>query len=106
MGQNPYPIVDAIQKQVLEATSEDARHAAQEWKGATKSRDLKTLSTAPTTNIKPVIGGTQISVRYITRANERSQLRTELNRAAVDLLEPGLSSQSLSDPPKHAEMSP
>lgn len=89
-GHNPYPIVDAIQKTVLEATSDSARKAEQEWRSAAKSRDMTALSAAPAINVKPVIGGTQISVRYITSANERSNLRAKLNHAAVDLLGQGL----------------
>ena len=85
-GQDPYPIVDAIQKKVLEATSEGARQAEQEWKSAAHSRDMGGLSTAPAINVKPVIGGVEIAVRYITRANERYQLRTKLYQTAVDLL--------------------
>jgi len=90
-GHNPYPIVDAIQKKVQEATSESSKQAEQEWRSAAKSRDMTTLTAAPAINVKPVIGGTQISVRYITRANERSQLRAKLNHAAVDLLGQGIS---------------
>ncbi|HEY2460285.1 MAG TPA: mechanosensitive ion channel domain-containing protein [Candidatus Acidoferrum sp.] len=85
-GQNPYPIVEAIQKKVLEATSEGALKAQQEWQGAAKSRDMGALSAAPAINVKPVIGGTEIAVRYITQAHERAQLRAKLNQAAVDLL--------------------
>jgi len=84
-GQNPYPVVEAIQKIVLEATSEGARQAEQEWKSAAKSRDMK-ISAAPAINVKPIVGGVEISVRYVTRANERSLLRAKLNHAAVDLL--------------------
>jgi small-conductance mechanosensitive channel len=84
-GQNPYPVVDAIQKIVQDATADGARQAEQEWKGAAKSRDMS-VSAAPAINVKPVIGGVEISVRYITRANERSVLRAKLNHAAVDLL--------------------
>jgi small-conductance mechanosensitive channel len=89
-GHNPYPIVDALQKKVLEATSEGARQAEQEWQSTAKSRDMRALSVAPAINVKPVIGGTEISVRYITRASERSHLRSKLNQAAVDLLGQGL----------------
>jgi small-conductance mechanosensitive channel len=85
-GQDPYPIVDAIQKKVLEATSEGARQAEQEWKIAAHSRDMSTLSAAPAINVKPVIGGMEIAVRYIARANERYQLRAKLYQTAVDLL--------------------
>jgi small-conductance mechanosensitive channel len=101
-GQNPYPIVDAIQKIVLEATSESARQAEQEWQSAAKSRVSNHLSTAPAINVRPVIGGIEISVRYVTRANERSQLRAKLNHAAIDLLGHGLASQPASDSPNPA----
>src|SRR2546430_9016193 len=85
-GQDPYPIVDAIQKKVVDATAESAKQAEQEWKNAARSRDMRALSAAPAINVKPVIGGVEIAVRYITRANERYQLRAKLNQAAVDLL--------------------
>ncbi|HYL68952.1 MAG TPA: hypothetical protein VEX69_07295, partial [Candidatus Limnocylindria bacterium] len=85
-GQDPYPIVDAIQKKVIEVTAESARQAEQEWQGAARSRDMKALTAAPAINVKPIVGGIEIAVRYITRANERYQLRAKLNQAAVDLL--------------------
>jgi small-conductance mechanosensitive channel len=87
-GQDPYPIVGAIQKKVLEATSDSATQAEREWQGQAKSRDLKSLSAAPAINIKPVIGGIQVDVRYITRAHERYQIRAKLNQIMVDLLGP------------------
>ena len=85
-GQDPYPIVAAIQKKVLEATSEGARQAEQEWKSAAHSRGTGTLSMAPAINVKPVVGGVELAVRYITRANERYQLRSKLYQTAVDML--------------------
>ena len=85
-GQDPYPIVDAIQKKVIEATCEGALQAEKEWKGTTRSREMTSQTAAPAINIKPVIGGIEIAVRYITRANERYQLRAKLYAAAVGLL--------------------
>jgi len=85
-GHNLYSIVDAIQKKVVEATAENAREAEREWHGATRSRDLRALSGEPAINVKPTIGGTEVSVRYMTRANERFQLRAKINHALVDLL--------------------
>jgi small-conductance mechanosensitive channel len=87
-GQDPYPIIDAIQKKVLEATAESGRQAEREWQGAARSRDLSSLSAAPAINVKPVIGGVEIAVRYITSAHERYQLRVKLNQIMVDLLGP------------------
>jgi len=85
-GQDPHPIVDAIQKKVVEATAESGRKAEQEWRSAARSGDMGSLSAAPAINVKPVIGGTEIAVRYITQAHERYQLRTKLNQILVDLL--------------------
>jgi small-conductance mechanosensitive channel len=85
-GQDPYPVVDAIQKKVSEATTESAKEAEQEWQRAARSRQMTALSAAPAINVRPIIGGIEIAVRYITRANERYQLRAKLYQAAVDLL--------------------
>jgi len=85
-GQDPYPIIDAIQKKVAEATAESAKQAEKEWQRAARSRDMSSLSAAPAINVKPIIGGVEIAVRYVTRANERYQLRAKLYQAAVDLL--------------------
>ncbi len=85
-GEDPYPLIDALRKKVLEATAETSKQAEQEWKSAASSHGMKALSAAPAINLKPVVGGVEIAVRYITRANERYQLRAKLNQAAVELL--------------------
>jgi small-conductance mechanosensitive channel len=85
-GRDPFPIVDAIQKKVLEVTSESAGLAEKEWQHAARSRDMSALSAAPAINVRPVIGGIELAVRYITRANERYQLRAQLYHATMDLL--------------------
>jgi small-conductance mechanosensitive channel len=85
-GQDPYPIVDAIHKNVVAVTQESARQAEQEWGRAPHAGDAKALSGAPAINLKPIIGGVEISVRYVVRANERYQLRAKLFQSAVDLL--------------------
>jgi len=85
-SQNPYPIVEAIQKTVLEATAESAGQAEKEWQHAAHSRSMRALSAAPAINVKPVSGGVEIAVRYITRANERYQLRSKLYQAAMNLI--------------------
>jgi small-conductance mechanosensitive channel len=85
-GQDPYPIVDDITKQVVEATAESARQAEQEWQRAVPTQRGKTFSGAPGVSVKPVVGGVEIAVRYITRAHERFKLRASLYQSAVHLL--------------------
>jgi small-conductance mechanosensitive channel len=86
VGRDPYPIVDAITKQVVEATRESAQQAEQEWQHAVPAQRGKVFSGTPGVNVKPVVGGVEIAVRYITRANERFLVRAKLYQAAVDLL--------------------
>jgi small-conductance mechanosensitive channel len=95
-SQNPYPVVDAIQKTVLEATAESAGQAEKEWQHAAHSRNMRALSAAPAINVKPVSGGVEIAVRYITRANERYQLRSKLYQAAMNLISKKDSQQPVS----------
>ena len=85
-GKDPYPIVEAIRKKVEEATRESGQLAEQEWRRAAGSRDMSGFSAVPAISVKPVLGGVEVAVRYITRANERFTLRSKLNRAAVQLL--------------------
>ena len=44
------------------------------------------FSAVPAISVKPVLGGVEVKVRYIAKANERSGLRSKLNQAAVQLL--------------------
>jgi small-conductance mechanosensitive channel len=85
-GKDPYPLVEALQKKVIEATRETVQKAEEEWKSTTTSRELSSLSAAPAINVKPVAGGIEVAVRYVTRANDRYTMRNTLNQAAVELL--------------------
>jgi small-conductance mechanosensitive channel len=86
VGRDPYPIVAAITKQVEDATAESSRQAEQEWERAVPAKRAKVFSGKPGVNVKPVVGGVEISIRYLTRAHERFLLRAKLYQAAVDLL--------------------
>ena len=85
-GKDPYPLVDALHKKVVEATHETVQQAEQEWRSTTTSRELGGLSADPAISVKPVVGGIEVAVRYVTRANDRYALRNKLNQAAVELL--------------------
>ncbi|MEP6493272.1 MAG: mechanosensitive ion channel domain-containing protein [bacterium] len=86
-GRDPYPVVDAIRKEVEEATAETAPQAEQEWRGASRSPHLESIAGAPAVNIKPIIGGIEITVRYITRAPDRLELRSRVYARAIELLD-------------------
>jgi small-conductance mechanosensitive channel len=85
-GQDPYPLLDAIHKKVMEATEANSKKAEEEWRLGSSSREMSNFSAAPAMSVKPVAGGIEVGVRYITRANERYQLRAKLYQDAVELL--------------------
>jgi len=85
-GEDPYPVIEQFQKKVLETTKDSAAQAEEEWRRATRSREMSSFSVAPAISVKPVVGGIELSVRYITKANERYQLRSKLYQAAVEML--------------------
>ena len=85
-GKDPFPIVEAIRKKVEEETRESGKQAEQEWRSAASSRDMSGFSAAPAISVKPVLGGVEVTVRYIAKANERFALRSKLNQEAVQLL--------------------
>jgi small-conductance mechanosensitive channel len=84
--QNPYPILDAIQKLVTTATGDNARTAEEEWQRATHRERMAAVSAAPAINLRPTTAGVEVHVRYITRANERYATRAKLYQEIVGLL--------------------
>jgi small-conductance mechanosensitive channel len=85
-GRDPQPIIEALRRQVAAATAESARQAELEWQRAVPSQSGRLFSGTPGIDARPVVGGIELSVRYITRADERFQLRGKLYQAAVSLL--------------------
>ncbi len=85
-SQNPYPIIDAIQKIVTKETQANVTAAEQEWQRATSRYRAQPVSAAPAISLRPTASGIEVHVRYITRAGERYAMRTRLYQALVELL--------------------
>ncbi|MEO8622168.1 MAG: mechanosensitive ion channel domain-containing protein [bacterium] len=85
-GKDPYRVVESLQKRVQEVTAESAQLAAQEWKGASRSPGRNTITAAPAFTIKPIMGGVEATLRYITHAAERYEVRAKLYQSAVEVL--------------------
>ncbi len=85
-GKNPYAIAESLQARVQEVTAESARLAELEWKGAARSPARGTITAAPAITIKPIMNGVEVTLRYITHAAERYEVRSKLYGAAVELL--------------------
>jgi small-conductance mechanosensitive channel len=85
-SENPYPIIDRIQKMVATETEASAHQAEQEWQRATSRYKVKSFSAAPAINVRPTASGVEVLIRYITRAHERFAVRTKLYQSIVALL--------------------
>jgi hypothetical protein len=83
---DPYVTAEAIQKTVSEETAANAHLAEQEWARVTPVYAKRSFSAAPSMSVRPSGSGINVFIRYITRANERHEVRSRLYRAAVDLL--------------------
>jgi small-conductance mechanosensitive channel len=84
---DPNPIAQAMQKMVAAETSANARVAEEEWKNVTASIALQGFSAEPGVSVRPTSSGIEITVRYITRANERHELRARLNQKVIEMLQ-------------------
>jgi len=85
-GQDPYPVIDGIQKVVEKETQENSGKAESEWRQATAKYRAQTLSATPGINVRPTGSGIEVHVRYITRAYERHETRKRLYEAVVEVM--------------------
>jgi len=85
-SEDPYPVVDAIQKMVVKETEKDTQAAQQEWQQANSRYRVRAVSATPAVNLRPTPAGVEVHVRYIARANERYAMRTRLYQCVVELL--------------------
>ncbi|HEV2299577.1 MAG TPA: mechanosensitive ion channel domain-containing protein [Candidatus Acidoferrales bacterium] len=85
-GHDPFPIAEAVQKIAAKETESAARLAEKEWTRVAPSHASSTFKADPSMAIQPAGAGVSVRLRYITRANERHDLRARLYRAIIDLL--------------------
>jgi small-conductance mechanosensitive channel len=81
-----HAMIGRIQELVREETEESARTAEQEWKRGERGDGLSLFSATPVVNLRPSTSGTDIQVRYVTRASARFDVRNRLYQRVIDLL--------------------
>ncbi len=87
-GKNPHQVTEAITELVMKESAANTKQAEQEWRHSTSGYGVQTqsFSLAPAINIRPSAGGITVMVRYITRAHERYEMKTQLYREIAELL--------------------
>ncbi len=84
--QDPYPILEGVQKLVEAETHANADIAEKEWSQVTKRYRVRAFSTTPGIQLVPTSNGIELRARYITRAFQRHETRRDLYRAVVELM--------------------
>ena len=67
-------------------TEANARLAEQEWARVGHLRGKPSFSAGPAISVRPANLGFEILVRYVTRANERHEQRSNLYHEIIELL--------------------
>jgi small-conductance mechanosensitive channel len=85
-GQDPYLVIDGVQKLVEGQTEANAKLAEAEWQETAAKYRVKAFTAVPGVQVVPGVNGMEIRARYITRAFERHETRLRLNQAVVELM--------------------
>jgi len=83
---SPYPIIEKLQAIVARETADNLSSAQQEWQRVTHRYGVKSFAAEPAVNVRTTEAGLELTVRYVTRAEDRSAARLRLNHAIVRLL--------------------
>ena len=83
---DPYATAEEVQKIAVAETQENARLAEQEWQRVVPAQGQRGFSAEPVMSIRPGNFGVTVFLRYITRAQERHEVRSRLYREIVELL--------------------
>ena len=86
LGQDPYPVIDGVQKLVEQQTETNAKLAEAEWQQTAARYRVKAFTAVPGVQVIPGASGLEVRARYITRAFERHETRLRLNQAVVELM--------------------
>jgi small-conductance mechanosensitive channel len=86
VGEDSSATVENILQMVTKETDKNARMAEQEWERVTHRYGVKSFSAAPSISVRPASLGVEIVVRYITRAQERYEVRSHLYQEVVEIL--------------------
>jgi small-conductance mechanosensitive channel len=84
--QDPYAVIDGLQKLVAKDTEVNAKKAELEWQHTTTRYHVQAFSAEPAINVRPSGSGVEVRVRYITRAYERHETRKRLYEAVVAMM--------------------
>ena len=89
-GKDSTVIVEALQREVDALNAAGVRRVELETVSSRRAARLTAAAAAPNLSVKPIVGGVEVTVRYLTHVHERAERRARLYETVIALL---------SDPP-------
>jgi small-conductance mechanosensitive channel len=86
-GIDPYAVAEEIRRTVEHATEPDAQEAAADWERVTTQYGTRPFSARPAVDLRPSKDGLELVVRYITRAPQRYDRKSQLLQEIVGVLQ-------------------
>lgn len=84
-GSDPFAVAEAVKRLVAAETQKNAQLATDEWRKVAPDATPQVFRGEPVTSVRPTGSGVILVIRYITRANERHDLRARIYRGMIDL---------------------
>jgi small-conductance mechanosensitive channel len=85
-GVDPYRAIERIREVVEKETAEGAKQAQKEWERVTHRYGMQPFSAEPAITLRPSSQGVEVVIGYITRAQERYEVRSRLNHTLAQSL--------------------
>jgi len=83
---NVQGMLERIHKAVETETEKNANQAELEWKRGSHGSSLSRFSATAVENLRPSASGTDVLVRYVTRASERFEQRNRLYQKLLEVM--------------------
>ncbi len=87
-SEDSHQVIELIHSAVVKETEKDADLAKVEWQRISKHNGLGHFNASPAVDMRPAASGTDIIVRYVTRASDRFEMRNRLYQTVIGLLHP------------------
>jgi hypothetical protein len=85
-GKDVTGIVGALQREVEALTAGTTARMQQEITSSRRAARLTAFTAAPSLYVKPIVGGVEVTVRYLTHVHERAERRARLYEIVIELL--------------------
>jgi hypothetical protein len=82
---DPFAVAEAVKRLVAAETQKNAQLATDEWRKVAPAATPQVSNGEPVMSVRPTGSGAVLVIRYITRANERHDVRARIYRGMIDL---------------------